>query len=137
LKDLYRQIDNNLLKNWNGWFSTTSTEKGRWYNDIERLVGKVPWYDTGDMTNRNTRTINRIIAEWVARMKVTDTGLCEQCNVQADIHHILYICPRSRYSTSRAKYDLLEGQTAIKTIYAKVNPESWKQVIYFQNEIKM
>jgi hypothetical protein len=31
--------------------------------------------------------------------------------VQADSHHILYICPT--YSTSKAKYDLLEGQTAI------------------------
>jgi hypothetical protein len=47
LKDLYRQIDNDLLENWNGWwFSTTSTEKGRWYNDIERQVGKDPWYNT-------------------------------------------------------------------------------------------
>jgi hypothetical protein len=61
LKDLYRQILENL-ENWNGWFSTTSTEKGRWYYAIERQVGKVPWYNTGDMTNRNNRTINRIIA---------------------------------------------------------------------------
>jgi hypothetical protein len=68
-------------------------------------------------------------------MKVTDIGLYKQCNVQADIHHILYFC--TRYSTSRAKYDLLEGQTAIKTIYAKADPESWKQVIYFLNELKM
>jgi hypothetical protein len=72
LKDLYRQIDNDLIENWNGWFLTTSTVKRRWYYDIERQVGKVPWYNTGDMTNRNTRTINRIIArhtytpEWLA-----------------------------------------------------------------------
>jgi hypothetical protein len=91
LKDLYRQIDNDLLENWNGWFLTTSTGKGRWYCDINRHVGKVPWYNTGDMTNMNTRTIYRIIAghaytqEWLARMKVIDTGLCEQCNVQTDI----------------------------------------------------
>jgi ribonuclease HI len=55
LKDLYRQIGN-------GWFSTTSTEKGRWYYDIERQVEKDPWYNTVNMTNRNTRTISRIIA---------------------------------------------------------------------------
>jgi hypothetical protein len=99
---------------------TTSTEKGWWYYDIERKVGKDPWYNTRDTTNRNTRTINRIIAgyantpEWLA---------------------ILYICPR--HATSRAKYNLLEGQTAIKTFYAKADSESWKQVIYFPNEIKM
>jgi hypothetical protein len=29
LKDLYRQIDTDLPENWNGWFSTTSTEKGK------------------------------------------------------------------------------------------------------------
>jgi hypothetical protein len=110
LKDLYRQIDIDLLENWNRWFLTTSTEKGRWYYDIELQVGKDPWYNTSDMTNRNTRTINRIIAghtytpERLARMKVTDTGLCEQRNVQTDIHHILYICPR--YATFIAKYNL-------------------------------
>jgi hypothetical protein len=34
LKDFYRKIDNDLLQNWNGWFSTTSTEtlSGRWEN---------------------------------------------------------------------------------------------------------
>jgi hypothetical protein len=42
LKDLYRQIDNDLLENCNGWFSTTSTESGKWYYDIEREVGKEP-----------------------------------------------------------------------------------------------
>jgi hypothetical protein len=57
LKDLYRQIENDLLENWNRWFSTTSTVKGRWYNDIERQVGKDPYCNT----NRNTRTINQII----------------------------------------------------------------------------
>jgi hypothetical protein len=31
-----RQIDNDLIENWNGWFSTKSTEKGRWYYNIKR-----------------------------------------------------------------------------------------------------
>jgi hypothetical protein len=46
LEDLYRQIDKDLLESWNECCSTTSTKKERWYYDIERQVGKVPWrYD--------------------------------------------------------------------------------------------
>jgi hypothetical protein len=44
-------------------------------------------------------------------------------------------CPK--YSTSYSKYDLLEEQTEVKTMFAKEDPESWKQVINFLNEIKM
>jgi hypothetical protein len=69
-------------------------------------------------------------------MKMTDTRLFEQCNVQAD--HVLYICPKN--STSRAKYDL-KGQTAIKTIYAKADPESQnalntKMAAVFSNQVE-
>jgi hypothetical protein len=68
-------------------------------------------------------------------MKVIDIGLCEQCDVQADIYHILYIC--SKHATSiRAKYNLLNGQTATKTRHVKENLEAWIQIIYILIEIK-
>jgi hypothetical protein len=64
-------------------------------------------------------------------MKVKDNGKCELCNVEDDIHHILYKCPR--FDHIRKNYPTLENQTPIKTIYEQKDANTLNEIIYYLN----
>jgi ribonuclease HI len=141
LRDAYTILERENQQRWREAFTTKSEEKGKDYFSIVNQLEETPWYNNIKLTSRATRTINRVLTNhaytpsWLARMKVQEKGKCEQCNVEDDVHHILYKCPR--FDQHRQQYTTLVNQTSLKTIYENKDADSMLQIIYFLNKTKL
>ncbi|XP_055605902.1 uncharacterized protein LOC129754064 [Uranotaenia lowii] len=78
------------------WYLNYTHElgKGRKFFQISNTIPKKPWHHKLPLDNREVRTLNRLLSGhdysnfWLNKMKITEEGTCETCNVADNSDHI-------------------------------------------------
>jgi hypothetical protein len=68
-------------------------------------------------------------------MGVAIEGVCDLCEEEMGIQHILYTC--MTFTRRRLTCDCLDKQIPLKAIYEKGDTAAWEEIIKYLKDIKM
>jgi hypothetical protein len=113
LKGAYRILEQTQQEEWNSWYVLKAAEKRKSYFELAPKIKPEPWYRNTKLSSVDTRTVNRIITmhtytpNWLAKMGVAIEGVCDLCEEEMGIQHILYTCMKE--TQQRGKKKISEG----------------------------
>lgn len=116
--DLLLRIKEKHLQDWQADWDETLNEKGKWYRNFNKHVGRSPWFRISKFySGRNFYTIlNRLrfghcrFKAHLHRMKIILSPLCTDCNlnIEQTLDHIFFVCPTYNIQRLRFIDELLE-----------------------------
>lgn len=128
-----------LVREWNEEYVTKSQEKGKEHFQIMNTVEMKPWHYKMEMTTTQTITIGRIRTLHTAtkdrlyRWNLIQSENCDDCDVQENLTHILYDCPK--YNLARQKYPVLDRKTDLIRVLKNKKTNEYIQIAEFVKEI--
>ena len=128
-----------LKEEWNKDYVNISQEKGKDHFTIMDSVELKPWFHkielstTGTITMGRIRTFHTATKDRLKKWNLIRTEDCDYCNVQENLIHILYDCPR--YNLTRLKYPVLDDKTVFTSILKNKKADEYLQIAEFVKEI--
>lgn len=128
-----------LTDEWNKEYIRLSQEKGKEHYKIMKSVDRKPWFYKMDLNTTQTITLGRIRSfhtatkERLYKWNLIRTENCEYCDVQENLNHILYDCPR--YSLTRRKYPVLDNKSDLISVLKTKKNDEYLQIAEFVREI--
>ena len=141
LGDCLLNFKHELLTEWTREYEMLSTEKGIKHFEIMDKIELKPWFYNIQLSTTETIIINRIrtfhtaTKERLAQWKLIRSDICTTCNIQENLHHILFDCVR--LSTIRSKYPVLIQKLELKNILKNKKLDQYLQLAEFINEAKV
>jgi len=126
-----------IKQDWEREYSLFSLERNKGYALLSPNTTSKPWFkNKEDLFNRiETKTLNRILSGHafdkytLSKRKVYDNALCDSCNVNEDISHILINC--SKYTPTRQNYPTLLKYNDIYRLLGNEPIENWTLITGF------
>ncbi|XP_055590657.1 uncharacterized protein LOC129742739 [Uranotaenia lowii] len=124
-----------LSEKTDNWYRSYSEDKGKLFYSIQPAFSKSPWFVGQDMTGRDIRLLNRLMAThdyskfWLAKIKIVDDPNCDICLVPETANHIIVNCPR--YATLRIHYDFDRKYNNLQELFKEKNLQHYKQIADF------
>jgi hypothetical protein len=78
-------------------------------------------------------TTHTYTPNWLAKIGVAIDGVCDLCEEEMRIHHILYTC--MKLTRRRLTCDCLDKQIPLKAIYEKGDVLAWEEIIIYLKDI--
>jgi len=137
LKDAINHMFAQIKQDWEREYSLFSLERNKGYSLLSPYTTSKPWFkNKEDLFNRiETKTLNRILSGHafdkytLSKRKVYDNALCDSCNVNEDISHILINC--SKYTPTRQNYPTLLKYNDIYRLLGNEPIENWTLITGF------
>ncbi|XP_055613785.1 uncharacterized protein LOC129760208 [Uranotaenia lowii] len=132
LKDSIFLFKRSLNEKTDRWYSNYSTDKGKSFYYIQPAFSKVPWFFGKDMSGRDIRLLNRLMAAheyskyWLAKMRILDNANCDSCLTPETANHTIMECPL--FNTLRRQYDFHGKYTNLQELFKSNNIEHYKEI---------
>lgn len=133
----FYRLEDNDAQQWYLEYAAVSG-KGRRYFQFQNTIPAKPWYHKKQLTNFETRTLNRLLAGhdyssyWLFKMRIQPDCICEICDVVENAEHIIFFCVK--YAQTRRKYEL-DNYCNIYQVFETNNTTLIRNVVAFLKEI--
>ncbi|XP_058987522.1 RNA-directed DNA polymerase from mobile element jockey isoform X1 [Musca domestica] len=110
--DAIQKIEANLWNDFVERFKETSLHKGSYFFRFFPNPPKQPWYKNSSMKPENIKIINRLFTghtytkKYFHRVGISNSSLCETCNVIEDENHIIFHC--KKFNRERNEHNLFK-----------------------------
>ncbi|XP_036317800.1 uncharacterized protein LOC118732796 [Rhagoletis pomonella] len=135
------QINTIIKNNWNTKYQTISQEKGKTLANFFPEIPNKPWYHNSTLEAKEIKTINRLLTghtydkEYLNRIKIVDTNICDTCHVLDNYTHMIFAC--KRYDTIRNKYNAVKNHKDCTEILKKRDCATLKELCNFIQEANL
>lgn len=124
----------------NQWYTEYAQNKGQKFFAIQKDFSVTPWYCKQNLNNKETRTMNRLMAGhdyskyWLNKMKLEDSPDCENCNEPETAEHIILKC--TRFDSIRTSYSFHDKFQNMTELLKTKDTDLFKQVVSFINQTR-
>uniref|UniRef100_A0A2M4CUE4 Putative outcast n=1 Tax=Anopheles darlingi TaxID=43151 RepID=A0A2M4CUE4_ANODA len=100
LKDIIRNLKNQMMVEANQWYTQYSADKGKTLYRVQTVIPTKMWHNKMSLKPKEIRIINRLLAGhdyskyWLAKMKITNNENCESCHEPETGRHKTFSCVR-------------------------------------------
>lgn len=133
------QIRRLIEEEWQLEYEEISKTKGKFFYEIHPKINYNYWFRNMGFMPKQIKTLNRLMCnhsytkQFLARIQVVDSNLCETCNTPEDNQHIMFDC--TQFTENRKNFKIFEEFHDLKSILKSKKKENYLQLLNFAEDI--
>lgn len=139
--DAQNEIRCSMIRNWNEYYQYSSQFKGRQHFKIQQNVNSKPWFHGTNLNGMEIKILMRLRTNHSLcggkkkLFKFEESSLCEDCNVENDLEHILLKC--RKYQDKRRNYAPLLQCNNITDLLREITVDKYRTITRFYRDAEL